>query len=113
MEDIATDLEEMEEEGEDVSEEISEEEISKELDRGVLEVDKHNITEQTEETEQEVEQLQALYVKCLLCEIADSERNFVEGNQMGALIKKNKPDIYPKDEESEFTTKTFKVEPAH
>merc|ERR1712110_233342 len=36
----------------------------------------------------EVDQLQALLVKCLMCEIADQERSVVEGNQFGMMISK-------------------------
>merc|ERR1712037_367530 len=47
----------------------------------------------------EVDQLQALLVKCLMCEIADQERSVVEGNQFGMMIsKKHKIDVMPKDE---------------
>jgi len=47
----------------------------------------------------EVDQLQALLVKCLLCQIADQERSVVEGNQFGMMIsKKHKIDVMPKDE---------------
>ena len=56
---------------------------------------------------------QALYLKCLICEVADSEREFVEGNIMGYIMNKaKKPDIYPKDEEANgMTTKTFNIKP--
>ena len=60
----------------------------------------------------EVEQLQSLYLKCLICEVADTEREFVEGNIMGHIMnKKNKPNVYPTDEQSEMTTKTFTINP--
>ncbi len=55
---------------------------------------------------------QALYLKCLICEVADSEREFVEGNMMGYIQNKKKPDVYPKDEEANgMTTKTFNIKP--
>ena len=82
----------------------------------------------------EVEQLQALYLKCLVCEVrpwrqtkifsalhknilhqvADSEREFVESNVMGHItVRQNKPDVYPKDEQADgLTTKTFNLKPA-
>ena len=60
----------------------------------------------------EVEQLQSLYLKCLICEVADTEREFVEGNIMGHIMnKKNKTNVYPTDEQSEMTTKTFTIKP--
>ena len=61
----------------------------------------------------EVEQLQALYLKCLLCIVADTEREFYEGNQMGMLFNRTKKmDVYPKDEEATgMTTKTFELKP--
>ena len=61
----------------------------------------------------EVEQLQALYLKCLVCLVADTEREFYEGNQMGMLLKTpKKTDVYPKDEEDTgMTTKTFTLKP--
>lgn len=60
----------------------------------------------------EVEHLQSLYLKCLICEVADAERDVVEGNIMGYIQNKKKPDVYPKDEEKEqMTTKTFTIKP--
>jgi len=61
----------------------------------------------------EIDQLQALYLKCLICGVADSEREFVEGNIMGYIMNKaKKPDVYPKDEEANgMTTKTFTIKP--
>ena len=61
----------------------------------------------------EVEQLQALYLKCLVCIVADTEREFYEGNQMGMLLNKSKKiDVFPKDEEDTgMTTKTFTLKP--
>ena len=61
----------------------------------------------------EVEQLQALYLKCLICQVADTEREFYEGNQMGMLFNRTKKlDVYPKDEEeSGMTSKTFTLKP--
>merc|ERR1719445_1933923 len=61
----------------------------------------------------EVEQLQALYLKCLICQVADIEREFYEGNQMGMLFNRTKKlDVYPKDEEATgMTTKTFELKP--
>jgi len=54
----------------------------------------------------EVDQLQALLVKCLQCEVADQERKVVEGNQFGMLVStKHKVNLYPKeDPESEGMT---------
>jgi len=47
----------------------------------------------------EVEQLQALLVKCLQCEVADQERKVVEGNQFGMLVStKHKVNLYPKED---------------
>lgn len=47
----------------------------------------------------EVDQLQALLVKCLECQIADRERDVVEGNQFGKLVTvKHKLDVYPKED---------------
>ena len=45
--------------------------------------------------------------------MADSEREFVEGNIMGYIMNKaKKPDVYPKDEEANgMTTKTFTIKP--
>ena len=46
-----------------------------------------------------MDELQALLVKCLYCEVADQERSVVEGNQFGMMVtKKHKVDIYPKDD---------------
>merc|ERR1719189_2715144 len=60
----------------------------------------------------EIDQLQALYRKCLICEVADSEREFVEGNIMGYIQNKKKPNVYPKDEAMEgMTSKTFTIKP--
>jgi len=63
----------------------------------------------------EVEQLQSLYVKSIECEIADTERAFIEGNQFGHLIsKKHKMNVMPTDEddsENKITTKTFNIQP--
>ena len=61
----------------------------------------------------EVEQLQALYLKCLICIVADKEREFYEGNQMGMLFNKaKKMDVYPKDEaETGMTSKTYTIKP--
>ena len=51
-------------------------------------------------------------MKCLICQVADSEREFVEGNIMGYIQNKKKPDVYPKDEEANgMTTKTFNIKP--
>jgi len=60
----------------------------------------------------EVEQLQNLYVKSLICEIADNERQFIEGNQFGHLIsKKHKVNVMPEDEDpdNKITTKTYTI----
>merc|ERR1711936_9460 len=60
----------------------------------------------------EVEQLQTLYVKSLICEKADNERMVIEGNQYGHLVsKKHKVDVYPKDDdpENQITTKTYNI----
>merc|ERR1719251_687536 len=58
----------------------------------------------------EVDQLQALLVKCLMCEIADQERSVVEGNQFGMMIsKKHKIDVMPKDEPKEMEGMTSKM----
>jgi len=60
----------------------------------------------------EVEQLQSLYVKCLLCEIGDNERMCIEGNQFGHLVtKKHKINVMPEDEDpdNKITTKTFNI----
>ena len=55
---------------------------------------------------------QALYLKCLICLVADSEREFVEGNIMGYIQNKKKPDVYPKDDQADgMTTKTFTIKP--
>ena len=61
----------------------------------------------------EVEQLQSLYLKTLVCTVADTEREFYEGNQMGMLFNKSKKiDVFPKDEEDTgMTTKTFTLNP--
>ena len=60
----------------------------------------------------EVEHLQSLYLKCLICEVADIERDVVEGNIMGYIQNKKKTNVYPKDEEKEqMTTKTFTIKP--
>merc|ERR1712228_476622 len=65
----------------------------------------------------EVTQLQELYVKTLVCELADNERKVVEGNQFGHLVtpKAHKPELYPSDkaEEGGYTTKTYDVKPPH
>ena len=62
----------------------------------------------------EVEQLQSLYLKSLVCSVADTEREFYEGNQMGMLLNKsNKMNVFPKDEEDTgMTTKTFTLNPS-
>jgi len=58
----------------------------------------------------EVDQLQALLVKCLMCEIADQERSVVEGNQFGMMIsKKHKIDVMPKDEPEGMEGMTSKM----
>jgi len=60
----------------------------------------------------EVEQLQTLYVRSLVCELADNERQVIEGNQFGHLVnKKNKINVMPTDEdpENQITTKTFTI----
>jgi len=60
----------------------------------------------------EVEQLQSLYRRSLICEIADNERMCIEGNQFGHLIsKKHKIDVYPVDEdpENKLVTKTYTI----
>jgi len=60
----------------------------------------------------EVEQLQSLYVKSLLCEKGDNERLCIEGNQFGHLVtKKHKINVMPEDEdpENKITTKTFNI----
>jgi len=60
----------------------------------------------------EVEQLQSLYVKSLLCEIGDNERDCIEGNQFGHLVtKKHKINVMPEDEdpENKITTKTYTI----
>merc|ERR1712198_315869 len=60
----------------------------------------------------EVERLQNLYVKSLICEIADNERQFIEGNQFGHLIsKKHKVNVMPEDEDpdNKITTKTYTI----
>ena len=61
----------------------------------------------------EVEQLQSLFLKTLICTVADTEREFYEGNQMGMLFNKSKKiDVFPKDEEETgMTTKTFTLKP--
>lgn len=47
----------------------------------------------------EVDQLQALLVKCLQCEVADQERKVVEGNQFGQLVTtKHRVNVFPKDD---------------
>ena len=60
----------------------------------------------------EVEQLQNLYVKSLVCELADNERMCIEGNQFGHLVStRHKINIMPEDEdpENKITTKTFTI----
>lgn len=60
----------------------------------------------------EVEQLQNLYVKSLVCELADNERMCIEGNQFGHLVsKRHKINVMPEDEdpENKITTKTFTI----
>jgi len=60
----------------------------------------------------EVEQLQSLYVRSLVCELADNERQVIEGNQFGHLVnKKNKINVMPTDQdpENQMTTKTFTI----
>jgi len=60
----------------------------------------------------EVEQLQSLYVKSLICELADNERMCIEGNQFGHLqTKKHKINVMPTDEDpdNQITTKTFTI----
>ena len=61
----------------------------------------------------EGEQLQSLYLKSLVCIVADIEREFYEGNQMGMLFNKaKKMDVFPKEEEDNgMTTKTFNLKP--
>ena len=58
----------------------------------------------------EVTQLEKVYVKSLLCDIGDHERNLVEGNQMGQIINmKKKPNIMPETEPAEQDTALVKV----
>jgi hypothetical protein len=60
----------------------------------------------------EVEQFQNLYVKSLVCEIADNERMCIEGNQFGHLVnKRNKINVMPEDEdpENKIVTKTYTI----
>ncbi|XP_023324875.1 SET and MYND domain-containing protein 4 [Eurytemora carolleeae] len=58
----------------------------------------------------EVTQLEKVYVKSLLCDIGDHERNLVEGNQMGQIINmKKKPNIMPETEPAEQDTSLVKV----
>ena len=50
----------------------------------------------------EVTQLEKVYVKSLLCDIGDHERNLVQGNQMGHIINmKKKTNIMPDTEPAE------------
>ena len=47
----------------------------------------------------EVDQFQAILVKCLECQIADRDQDVVEGNQFGKLvIVKHQLDVYLKDD---------------
>ena len=62
----------------------------------------------------EVESLQSLYLRCLICEVADMEREFVEANICGHILnKKSKPNVYPtdQDKDNQMTTKTFTINP--